>query len=97
MKIHRAWTSGGFTENRIYREPRCLQTRRAGQGTDHSFGLADVVAEIEPLGCIMAGDSGPPRWMREKDLTPKQKRQIEHRAERRKTRQNIRHWEEDED
>jgi tRNA-splicing ligase RtcB len=58
------------------------------------FGLADVVAEIEPLGCIMAGDAGPRPWQRLKEeLTPKQKRQIEHRADRRKERQHLRHWE----
>lgn len=55
------------------------------------FGLAEVVAEIRPLGCIMAGDAGPRPWEREKDLTPKQKRQIEHRADRRKTRQQLLH------
>ncbi|MEM9235657.1 MAG: RtcB family protein, partial [Verrucomicrobiota bacterium] len=54
---------------------------------DH-FGLAEVVAEIRPLGCIMAGDVPKP-WLREKELTPKQKRQIEHRKERRKTRQEL--------
>lgn len=58
------------------------------------FGLADVVAEIQPLGCIMAGDAGPRPWQRLKDeLTPKQKRQIEHRADRRKEKQHLRHWE----
>ena len=57
------------------------------------FELADVVAEIEPLGCIMAGDLGPQPWQREKELTPKQKRQIEHRSERRKTRQKMRGFE----
>lgn len=62
------------------------------------FSLAEVVAEIRPLGCIMAGDAGPRPWEREKDLTPKQKRQIEHRADRRKQRQHMQHWEsEDED
>ncbi len=54
------------------------------------FGLADIVAQIEPLGCIMAGDSGPKPWHRDKELTPKQKRQIQHRADRRKTRQSMR-------
>jgi len=62
------------------------------------FALADVVAEIEPLGCIMAGDAGPRPWQRLKDeLTPKQKRQIEHRADRRKERQHLRHWETEEE
>ena len=60
------------------------------------FNLAEVVAEIQPLGCIMAGDAGPRPWERDKDLTPKQKRQIEHRADRRKTRQSLIHWDEDE-
>lgn len=62
------------------------------------FELADVAAEITPLGCIMAGDSGPRPWERDDHLTPKQKRQIEHRASRRKTRQATRNWQElDED
>ncbi len=64
------------------------------------FSLADIVAEVTPLGCIMAGDGGPQPWRRQDHLTPKQKRQIEHRADRRKERQSIRHWEtsdEDED
>jgi tRNA-splicing ligase RtcB len=54
------------------------------------FELADIIAEIAPLGCIMAGDSGPKPWECEKPLTPKQKRQIEHRSTRRKTRQSMR-------
>ena len=56
------------------------------------FELADIVAEITPLGCIMAGDPGPRPWMRKDHLTPKQKRQIEHRADRRKNRQKMQHW-----
>jgi tRNA-splicing ligase RtcB (3'-phosphate/5'-hydroxy nucleic acid ligase) len=28
------------------------------------FGLATVVGEIEPLGCIMAGESLEPAWAR---------------------------------
>jgi RNA-splicing ligase RtcB len=61
------------------------------------FGLADVVAEIQPLGCIMAGDAGPRPWLRRRDeLTPKQKRQIEHRAERRTLKQHLRHGDWDE-
>jgi RNA-splicing ligase RtcB len=55
------------------------------------FGLAEVVAEIQPLGCIMAGDSGVSwRKRKEEELTPKQKRQIQHRAERRRTRRDLR-------
>jgi len=61
------------------------------------FGLADVVAEVTPLGCIMAGDGGPQPWRRQDHLTPKQKRQIEHRADRRKDRQSLRHRETRED
>ncbi|HEX2750870.1 MAG TPA: RtcB family protein [Verrucomicrobiales bacterium] len=64
------------------------------------FGLADVVAEIQPLGCIMAGDAGPRPWQRLKEeLTPKQKRQIEHRADRRTLKQHLRHgdWPSDEE
>lgn len=61
------------------------------------FGLADIIAEIQPLGCLMAGDGGPRPWARELELTPKQKRQIEHRAGRRKTRQGLSHWEEPDD
>ncbi len=57
------------------------------------FGLADIVAEVTPLGCIMAGDGGPQPWRRQDHQTPKQKRQIEHRADRRKERQGLRHWE----
>ncbi len=54
------------------------------------FGLADVVAEITPLGCIMAGDSGPPPWIKRKlELSPKQLRAIEHRADRRKEHQRL--------
>ncbi len=60
-----------------------------------AFGLADITAEIQPLGCLMAGDSGPRR--REEELTPKQKRQIEHRADRRKSRQHLRHAEDDDE
>ena len=58
----------------------------------HHFGLADVIAEITPLGCIMAGDSGPPPWIKRKqELTPKQIRAIEHRADRRKERTRLKH------
>ncbi len=53
------------------------------------FKLAEVIAEIRPLGCIMAGDSGRSWREREEELTPKQKRQIEHRADRRKVRQAL--------
>lgn len=54
-----------------------------------TFGLAEVVAEIRPLGCIMAGNSGRDWKTREEELTPKQLRQIGHRAERRKMKQKF--------
>jgi len=58
------------------------------------FGLADVVGEIEPLGSLMAGDAGPRPWAsRSEQLTPKQIRQMDHRAQRRKARQ--RRWEDE--
>lgn len=57
------------------------------------FALADILAEIQPRGCLMAGDAGPRPWQAERDLTPKQKRQIEHRSDRRKSRQHLNHWE----
>lgn len=59
------------------------------------FGLAEIVTELRPLGCLMAGDAGPRPWARGEDLTPKQKRQIQHRAGRRKTRQDLTHWDHD--
>lgn len=54
------------------------------------FRLARVLAEVRPLGCIMAGDSGRAWRDRDEELTPKQLRQIAHRAERRKVRQDLR-------
>ena len=42
------------------------------------FELAEIAAEIHPLGCVMAGETS--RRDEEEELTPKQKRQIEHRA-----------------
>ncbi len=58
------------------------------------FGLAEVIAEIQPLGSVMAGN-GPGRD--EEILTPKQKRQIQHRSDRRKLRQTLRpdSWDEE--
>lgn len=59
-----------------------------------TFGLAEVIGEIKPLGCIMAGDSGRSWRDKEEELTPKQLRQIEHRKDRRKERQDLhRDWE----
>lgn len=56
------------------------------------FELAQVIARIQPRGCIMAGRSDKDRT---KDLTPKQKRQLQHRATRRKNKQ--RDWSDNEE
>jgi tRNA-splicing ligase RtcB (3'-phosphate/5'-hydroxy nucleic acid ligase) len=56
------------------------------------FDLAEIITEIRPLGCLMAGDGGPRPWARELELTPKQKRQIEHRSTRRKQHQTLTNW-----
>ena len=53
------------------------------------YQLADVIAEIHPLGSIMSGRA--PTY--EKPLTPKQLRQMQHRSERRKN--NNRDWTEE--
>lgn len=50
------------------------------------FELATVVGEVAPLGSVMAGRGRG----REEELTPKQRRQMEHRSERRKQRQALR-------
>ena len=65
------------------------------RGQIEQFGLADIAAEVTPLGCLMAGDSGPKPWERKREdyLSPKQIRQIGHRADRRKQRQKMRDWE----
>jgi len=49
-----------------------------------TYGLADVIGRIMPRGCIMAGRSP---LQKEKPLSPKQIRQIQHRKERRTVRQ----------
>lgn len=61
------------------------------------FELANIIGEVTPLGCLMAGDSGPKPWMKKDLLTPKQKRQIEHRADRRKQKQSYHRWEGEDD
>jgi len=53
----------------------------------HDFDLATIVAEIKPLGCIMAGAN---KRRDEEELTPKQIRQIAHRKERRRVKQDLR-------
>ncbi|MFT4641572.1 MAG: tRNA-splicing ligase RtcB [Verrucomicrobiales bacterium] len=51
-----------------------------------SFQLAHIVADIHPLGSIMAGRGKG----RDEELSPKQLRQMDHRANRRKDRQHLR-------
>eukprot|EP00112_Aurelia_sp_Birch-Aquarium-sp1_P009379 Seg20631.1 transcript_id=Seg20631.1/GoldUCD/mRNA.D3Y31 product="tRNA-splicing ligase RtcB" protein_id=Seg20631.1/GoldUCD/D3Y31 len=55
------------------------------------YQLAEVIAEIQPLGSIMSGRA----TTYEKPLTPKQLRQMQHRSERRKN--NKRDWLEESD
>jgi len=55
-----------------------------------NFDLATIVTKITPLGCIMAGEQKSSWQRKEEELTPKQIRQIGHRAERRKTQQQLR-------
>ncbi len=54
------------------------------------FNLANIVAEIHPLGCIMAGGK---KRRDEEELTPKQLRQQAHRKERRRNKQNLQNFE----
>ena len=81
-------------------DPDLSETPIAYKNADHvtaqieEFGLAEVIAKIHPLGCIMAGNKHRGPWNKEDILTPKQKRQIQHRAERRRVRQDL-HQEED--
>jgi len=50
------------------------------------FDLATIVAEIKPLGCIMAGGN---KRRDEAELTPKQIPQIGYRAERRRVKRDL--------
>jgi len=76
-------------------DPDLSETPIAYKNADHvtaqieEFGLAEIVAKIHPLGCIMAGNKHRGPWSKEDILTPKQKRQIQHRAERRRVRQEL--------
>lgn len=74
----------------ISETPAAYKNAAAVRAQIAQFGLAEVVAEISPLGCIMAGSSGR-SWRDEEVLTPKQKRQIVHRKERRRVRQDLDH------
>lgn len=55
------------------------------------YNLAEIIAEIKPLGSIMSGRAET----FEKPLTPKQLRQMQHRKTRRKT--NAKDWLEEDD
>jgi tRNA-splicing ligase RtcB (3'-phosphate/5'-hydroxy nucleic acid ligase) len=62
------------------------------------FGLARVIAQIRPLGSLMAGDAGPVPWKRDElELTWKQERAIGHRADRRKQHRLLQHGEAEND
>ena len=63
-----------------YKDPEAIKTQI------RAFDLATIVAEIKPLGSIMAG--GKER-RDEEELTPKQIRQIGHRKERRRIKQDL--------
>ncbi|MGJ8675895.1 MAG: RtcB family protein [Akkermansiaceae bacterium] len=81
-------------------DPDLSETPIAYKNADHvtaqidEFDLAEVIAKIHPLGCIMAGNKHRGPWSKEEILTPKQKRQIQHRSERRRIKQDL-HQEED--
>lgn len=84
--IDMRWFGGrpDFTETpTAYKDPATVRAQ-----IEH-FGLARIVAEIAPLGCVMAGETI--RRDEEEELTPKQKRQIQHRADRRRLRQRLQH------
>ena len=51
------------------------------------------MAEIKPLGCLMAGGK---KRREEEDLTPKQIRQMSHRKNRRRDKQELRNYGRDE-
>lgn len=71
-----------FAESPLgYKSPAKVQAQIA------SFGLARVVGGIRPLGSVMAGRPG---GTDEEELTPKQERQMQHRSERRKQKQELR-------
>jgi tRNA-splicing ligase RtcB len=75
--------------------PLAYKDAAAVKAQIEEFGLAQVIAEIRPLGCVMAGESDR-KWRDEEELTAKQLRQIGHRAERRKTKQHLQDSETDE-
>ncbi|MFN0126687.1 MAG: RtcB family protein [Verrucomicrobiales bacterium] len=77
--------------------PLAYKSAAQVQAQIQQFDLAEIVAEIQPLGCLMAGDAGPRPWDREIELTPKQRRQIEHRADRRKHHRSLMNWKTEDD
>ena len=80
------WFGGkpDFTET-----PSAYKNAATVRAQIEQFALAEIAAEIHPLGCVMAG--GSKRRDEEEELTPKQRRQIQHRADRRKIRQRLHH------
>ncbi len=68
-----------------YKEPATVRAQI------EQYGLAKVVAEIHPLGSVMAGRGVE----REEEWTPKQRRQREHRSQRRRLKQRLNFIEED--
>lgn len=94
-QIHVRWYCGGpdLSETPIAYKPAEQIEAQITQ-----FGLAAIIAKIEPLGCIMAGDAGPAPWrQRKEELSPKQLRAIEQRAERRKGRQSAKNMDFDDE
>lgn len=66
-----------------YKNPEEIRTQI------EEFDLATIVAEIKPLGCLMAGGK---KRREEEELTPKQIRQMSHRKNRRRERQDLRDY-----
>lgn len=53
-------------------------------GLERAAVLAQLAGEIEPLGCIMAGEAPEPPWVR-----ARREKQARHRAERREGREQT--------
>lgn len=83
-KIDLRWFNGkpDLSETPIaYKKPEAIRKQI------EEFDLATIVAEIRPLGCVMAGGK---KRREEEELTPKQIRQMSHRKNRRRERQDLR-------
>ena len=101
------WLDAGSAEGQAYWEAlqyvgrwtranhECIHhgfARRLGTSIVAAVGNEHNFVWKRGTSCVMAGDGGPRPWAGELELTPKQKRQIEHRAERRKQHQGLTHW-----